>query len=204
MKILLTFFISIIHLKVFAGDSLFIKVHFLYGSKPLPKFKATEHKWFGGILGGHAGVEADNGKILNFLPSGKFHVFASKKNKHSTYATHNQQGFYQILGGQPDSNKKAIFYIPVSFQQKQVFDSLTTQYLKQTPYDYALFGMRCGAATYDMLAQINVLPTYSYRKTYTKIFYPKKLRKRLFKLASANNWKVEQTEGTVKRKWEKD
>jgi len=83
-------------------------------------------------------------------------------------------------------------------------NSNLTAYLKQTPYDYALFGMRCGAATYEILGQLNILPAYSYRKTYKKIFYPKKLRKRLFKKANNNSWTIERRAGSGKRKWEKD
>ncbi len=188
----------------YSQDRAYLKVHFLYGSKPLKKYKATEQKWFGGVLGGHVGIEADSNKIINFLPNGKFHWFAKKANRHSTYAIHDVDNFYAILGGNADSVKKAIVYIPVTALQKQKFDSITINYLRQTPYDYALFGMRCGAAAYDILGQLNILPNYSYGKTYKKIFYPKKLRKRLFKKAKENGWKIFRQEGSVRRKWEKD
>lgn len=187
-----------------AQDSIFLKVHFLYGSKPLKKYKASEQKWFGGILGGHAGVECDSNRVLNFLPSGKFHLFSKKKNKHSTYAIHTIDNFYAILGGNPNEIKKAIVYIPITKLQKQKFDSITTLYLKQTPYDYALFGMRCGAATYEILGQLNILPGFSYAKTSRKILFPRKLRKRLFKKAAENNWQIFRQEGSEKRKWEHD
>jgi hypothetical protein len=155
-------------------------------------------------LGGHVGIEGDSNKIVNFLPSGEFHWFAKKNNRHSRYAVHAADNFYAIFGGNPDSVKKAVVYIPVTIQQRQKFDSLTTAYLKQTPYDYAFFGMRCGAATHDILGQLNILPNYSYSKTYKKIFYPKKLRKRLFKKATANGWTIIRQNGSTKRKWEKD
>jgi hypothetical protein len=64
--------------------------------------------------------------------------------------------------------------------------------------------MRCGAAAYDILGQLDVLTSYSYRKTYRKIFYPKKLRKRLFKKAKEYAWKVVRQDSSIKRKWEKD
>ncbi|GAB2812069.1 hypothetical protein GCM10027043_09480 [Ferruginibacter profundus] len=189
---------------MFAQDSCFLKVHFLYGSKPLKAWRATEQKWFGGILGGHVGIEGDSNRIVNFLPSGKFHWFAKNNNRHSHYAIHSQNDFYGILGGNPDSVKRTIVYIPVSRQQKQSFDSIAAVYIKQTPYDYALAGMRCGAAAYEILAQLNILPAYSYSKTYRKILYPKKLRKRLFKKARANGWTMLQYNGSSTRKWEKD
>lgn len=202
-KILLLIF-CLLAQQMFAQDSCFLKVHFLYGSKPLKAWRATEQKWFGGILGGHVGIEGDSNRIVNFLPSGKFHWFAKNNNRHSHYAIHSQNDFYGILGGNPDSVKRTIVYIPVSRQQKHSFDSIAAAYIKQTPYDYALAGMRCGAAAYEILAQLNILPAYSYSKTYRKILYPKKLRKRLFKKARANGWTMLQYNGSSTRKWEKD
>ena len=204
MRQKITILLCFISTLSYSQDTTYLKVHFLYGSKPLKKYKDTEQKWFGGILGGHVGIEGDSNRIVNFLPSGKFHWFAKKANRHSTYAIHSVDNFYAILGGNPDSVKKAIVYIPVTRQQKQQFDSITIEYLKQTPYDYAFIGMRCGAATYDILGKLNILPNYTYRKTYKKIFYPKKLRKRLFKKADKNNWTIVRKDGSRKRKWEQD
>lgn len=108
------------------------------------------------------------------------------------------------MGGNGDSVKKAIVLVPVTLQQKQKFDSITAVYLKQTPYDYALFGMRCGAAAYDILSKLDILPKHSIGKTYKKIFYPRKLRKRLFKKAVENSWIIVRQNGSLKRKWERD
>ena len=204
MRQIITIFFCIISLLSYSQDTTYLKVHFLYGSKPLKKYKDTEQKWFGGVLGGHVGIEGDSDRIVNFLPNGKFHWFAKKDNRHSTYAVHSVDNFYAILGSNGDSVKKAIVYIPVTRQQKQKFDSIATVYLKQTPYDYALFGMRCGAATYDILGQLDILSNYSYGKTYKKIFYPKKLRNRLFKKATENGWTIFIQHGSTKRKWEHD
>ncbi|WP_153797127.1 hypothetical protein [Foetidibacter luteolus] len=188
----------------FCQDTAFLKVHFLYGSKPRKAFKESEEKWFGGMLGGHVGIEGDSGKILSFLPFGKFHWFEHKHNRHSMYALHSQRDFYSILGGNGDSVKKAVVYIPVTTQQKKTFDSLLVAYTKETPYDYALVGMRCGAATYDILARLGIMKRYNRIKTYQKIIYPRKLRKRLFNKAANNGWAVVLTEGSVNRKWERD
>jgi hypothetical protein len=207
MRPILTCIFCFISYLIIAQDTL--KVHFLYGSKPLKQYKHVEEKWFGGILGGHAGIERDNGKILNFLPigqfnSGRLHLFAHKNNKRSAYLEHTYNPFYEILGGNSDSAKKAIVYIPITLEQKQKLDSIATIYLKEVPYDYAFFGMRCGAATYELLGQLNILPNYGYTKTWIKIFYPKKLRRQLFKKAVKNNWKIIRNEGSIRRKWEKD
>jgi hypothetical protein len=201
---LITILFCIISFLCYSQDTTYLKVHFLYGSRPLKKYKDTEKKWFGGILGGHVGIEGDSDRIVNFSPRGRFHLFAKKDNRHSAFSIHSADKFYAILGGNPDSAKKAIVYIPVTREQKQKFDSITTAYLKQTPYDYALFGMRCGAASYDILGQLDILTKYSCSKTYKKIFYPKKLRKRLFKKATENGWTIVRQEGSIKRKWEQD
>jgi hypothetical protein len=191
-------------LQCFSQDTSFLKVHFLYGSRPLKKYKDTEPKWFGGIHGGHVGIEGGNDKILNFLRHDKFHWFSNNNNRHSLYAEHSSGDFYTILGGNSDSVKKTIVYIPVTPLQKHSFDSIGMCYLSQTPYDYAFIGMRCGAAAYEILSQLDVVRHYSNTKTSLKIFYPKKLRKRLLKKASENGWKVERFEGSGRRKWERD
>ena len=187
----------------FSQDSTFIKVHFLYGSKPLKIYKATEKKWFGGVLGGHVGIEGDSDKIVNFSHTGRYHLFAKNGNRHSKFCECSPSKFYGIFDNKPDSVKRTIVYVPVTKEQKQRFDSIASNYLKQTPYDYALFGMRCGAATYEILAQLNILTGYSYSKTYMKIFYPKKIRARLLKKATENGWTILRQDGSSKRKWEK-
>jgi hypothetical protein len=203
-QLIITFIFCFTFSPTYSQDSLFLKVHFLYGSKPLKKYKDTESKWFGGILGGHVGIEGERDKILNFLRKGKFHWFAKKDNRHSMYREHASRNFYSIFRTDPDSVKSAIVYIPVTVQQKQQFDSITKCYLQQTPYDYAFIGMRCGAAAYDILGQLGVLKKYSISKTYKKIFYPKKLRKRLLKKAKENNWTIVRQDGSIRRKWERD
>jgi len=199
--LVLTVFIS---LCARSQDSLYLKVHFLYGSKPLKKYKSTEAKWFGGVLGGHAGIESDSNKILSFSPSGKFHWIAKDKERHSRYSIKSEKEFYAILGGHPDSVKKAVVYIPITLQQKKIFDSVSRCYLKETPYDYAFIGMRCGAATYEILSQLGIARGYSNGTVSRKVFYPKKLRKPLLKEAELNGWKVERQNGSIKRKWEKE
>lgn len=201
---IITFMFLLTFSILYSQDSSYLKVHFLYGSKPLEKYKGIEQKWFGGILGGHVGIESTNGEIVNFLPEGKVHLFANKKNKHGTYTIHTEKNFYAILGGNPDSVKKAVVYIPITTWQKEKFINITEEYLRKTPYDYAVFGMRCGAATYEILGKINVLPKYNYIQTCLKIFYPKKLRKLLLKKAIDNNWTVIKQAGSSKRKWEID
>jgi hypothetical protein len=186
-------------------DTSYIKVHFLYGSRPLKAYKQTEPKWFGGILGGHVGIEGDSNQILNFVPHGTFHLLPTNNIKHSKYTLDSVSKFYSRLGGQhPDSAKQTIIIIPVSIQQKLRFDSIAALYLTTTPYDYALIGMRCGAATYEILAQLGIVKPLSLSQTSVTILYPKKLRLKLLAKAKAKGWTVIKHNGTCRRKWESD
>ena len=197
-------FLTIAAKQMLAEDSIYIKVHFLYGSKPKREFKDVESKWFGGKLGGHVGIEIDSNEIIDFVPSGDFHYFAKKNDCNSRFAQHSLESFYEIFGGNSDEVKKMSVKIPISAQQKLKLDSIVNAYTNVTPYDYAFIGMRCGAATYDILSQLGVVKQYSQQRTYMKIFYPKKLRKPLAEKARQNSWPIEQQEGTTNRKWEKD
>lgn len=186
-------------------DSTTIKVHFLYGSKPAKGYKDVEYKWFGGILGGHVGIEFDSNRVSNFLPYRGFHIFGrrKKKNRRSAYTTQTVKGFWEIFGSPEDSVKKLTVEIPVSVHQQILLDSVMTQYTRDTPYDYAFIGMRCASSTYDLLAQIGIFkPLPIWRMTF-KVFYPRPLRKRILHMAKKNNWYYTTQEGTKRRKWER-
>ena len=62
----------------------------------------------------------------------------------------------------------------------------------------------CAAAAYDVLAEIDVMKKYSRCGTYLRNFYPKKLRKRVFRTAGRNHWTIIRYEGSPTREWEKD
>ena len=188
----------------YSQDTPSIKVHFLYGSKPHSRYEDTEPLWFGGKPGGHAGIEYRNDSIIDFVHWGRFHWLQKRGDKHGRFNVHSIKSFYAILGGNPDSVKKAVVIVPLTILQKQLMDSLVVNYRRQSPYDYALVGMRCAAATYDILAQLGILKHLSFRKTYLNIFFPRKLRKRLFKKARKSNWAIERQVGSPKRKWDKD
>ncbi|MEP7165897.1 MAG: hypothetical protein ABI741_14440 [Ferruginibacter sp.] len=188
----------------FSQDSCFIKVQFIYGSKPLKKYQDTEKKWFGGLSGGHVGIETDSNRVLDFHHYKSFHVFTTNNNKHSRFLLRSTEEFWSGFHCPGETVKKATIIIPVTRAQKQRFDSITNSYLSSSPYDYAFIGMRCAAATYDILSQLGVVERYPLRTMYLKIFYPKMLRLRLYAKAKENGWAVVKQDGSSKRKWEQD
>lgn len=183
-----------------ASDSLFLKLHFVYGSKPKRSFKKTERKIFGGIHGGHVYTEVDN-QISSFgMHNKQWHVFAHKKNKVGKYRINPD------LKWQGDTGKLTIttIYIPITSEQQQQFKSQKQGYLQNPPYDYAFIGMRCAAGAYDMLSKIDVCEKKSKAKMIVTYFYPKMLRKRILKKAYKNNWTIIKQNGRQTRNWERD
>jgi hypothetical protein len=187
-----------------SGDTFYVRVYFLYGSRPKHAHRHQELKWFGGKLGGHVGLGTDSLRILNFLPNGRVKLFPNDGDPSALFAEDRWNEFRESLGGTADSNKTSTFIIPINQQQKAILDSITSAYLKKVPYDYAFFGMRCAAAAHDVLGQMGLVESYPRRRTIFKIFYPIKLRKRLFYLAAKNHWVVEGREGSLTRKWERN
>lgn len=202
MKISLAILFIILFTFCKANDTLFIKVHFLYGSKSKKEHKATEGKWFGGLHGGHVGIEYEPNKIIDFVPSGKFHYIEKPDKRHSAFVGNDTVSFWQTFGGNSEDMKKMTVVIPISLIQKKKLDSIVKAYYNETPYDYAFIGMRCAAASYDILSQLEITKEYKKQKTFRKNFYPKRTRKKLVKLANQNNWKIIRKEGSKTRKWE--
>lgn len=179
-----------------------IKVHFIYGSRP--KASYDEYKWFGGKHGGHVGIEIEKGKIFDFMPRGEFHYIHQEDNIQGGFQVKRASAFWDLFDDSASVQKTATVVIPIDSNQRRVLDSLVKAYSKKSPYDYAFWGMRCASAAYDVLAQMGIVEELPFNKMFRKIFYPKKLRKRLFKLAEDNNWRVIKRPGNHRRRWEKD
>ncbi|MES2516377.1 MAG: hypothetical protein V4580_19640 [Bacteroidota bacterium] len=102
------------------------------------------------------------------------------------------------------TSKITTFIIPLSIDQYNKINQITQNYCKITPYDYAFFGMRCASTVQDILGQIGVVKKKKRLSNIVTTFYPKKLRKRLFKLAKKNNYQIIRYPGRKTRKWESD
>jgi hypothetical protein len=196
---LLCFILFSLQLYSQADSIKYIRVHFLYGSKPLKKYRNTEPKYFGGLHGGHVSIEVDN-IDYGFVPSGKFHIFSHRKSCHSSFITKETHGRTPYT----DKDKVATFFIPVTEKQHDELILQLQNYCSKTPYDYAFFGMRCAAATQDILGKIGVVKSKGRFSNIFTTFYPKKLRKRMFRLAKEKNYHVVSNEGRKTRRWEKD
>src|SRR6476619_3977037 len=59
-----------------------IKVQFIHGSKPKKEYRQTEKKWFGGVMGGHTGIEINPDQFLSFEGNDRFHPIDHSKKRH--------------------------------------------------------------------------------------------------------------------------
>jgi hypothetical protein len=200
IRIIYFFLLFFSFISYYANDSLFLKVHFVYGSKPKSAFKKVESKLFGGIHGGHVYVEV-NKKIISFgTNNGKWHVFPHKSKSAGKYRVDKSLAWH----GDTAQKKITTIVIPVSETQLNKFKDAEGKYFENTPYDYAFFGMRCAAGAYDILSKAEVCKCKARFKIISKNFYPKRLRVKLLKRAKKENWLVLREEGRITRKWERD
>ena len=185
---------------LFASDSLFVKVHFVYGSKPKSAFKKIETKQFGGIHGGHVYLELEN-KIISYgTNNGKWHIFPHKSKSAGRYRIDKDLKWH----GDTGKLKITTIVIPITEEQVLKFKETEKKYFEQTPYDYAFIGMRCAAGAYDVLSKTEVCEFKSRVGIISKNFYPKRLRVKLLKRAEKEHWQVLRQEGRITRKWERD
>jgi hypothetical protein len=181
-----------------------VRIHFLYGSKPSMSSRKSEKRWFGGILGGHAGLEIPGKGILHFFHKGSFHVFPRRKKLHASFGISDEDRFYAFHGGDPSQMKKLIIEIPIEDRQQQLLESFYNKYVPHPPYDYALLGMRCASAVNEMLASAGILKNTSRTAMILSSFFPRLLRKRLLKEAAKRAWRVFRAEGCETRIWDRD
>jgi hypothetical protein len=184
------------------SDSLrrFVTIHFLYGSIPGKGHQRDEGKYFGGLHGGHVLLQLDTG-IFSFYPNGeRFHIFAHKKEKHGEYVLENLSDWVSDTG----SEKYTSITFPISDSQYVALKKIEHEYLRTPPYDYALFGMRCAAAAYDVLGRAGVVKQYSHFHNICINFYPQPMRKRMLKYARLHHLKITKHDGRASRLWERD
>ncbi|HET6769021.1 MAG TPA: hypothetical protein VFH08_16530, partial [Chitinophagaceae bacterium] len=155
----------------FASDTTYtIKLNFLYGSRPAKGYRQQESKLFGGIKGGHVNIEA-GGRVLDFTP-GNNPLFPHNKKPSGGFSINPSVTW-------DNDDKWKTIVIPVSEVQYMALQKIFDSVAARTPYDYAIFGMRCAAASYDVLSKIGLFKEYSNDKNVITHFYPKLLRKKI-------------------------
>jgi hypothetical protein len=177
----------------------YLKVHFLYGSKPRSAFKEGEKKYFGGLHGGHVTIEID-GQIFGFQFKDGFHYIAHRRHPLSCYSVNACSEWIKDT----ISNKYVSVIIPISAQDYQKLKAVQQIYLAHTPYDYAFLGMRCAAATEDVLSQVRIGKRRSRFGTICFNFFPQPLRRRMLRLAAEKNYTVVKHAGRASRIWENE
>ncbi len=174
-----------------------LKVHFLYGSKPGRHYRHEEPRYFGGLHGGHVSFETGD-TIFSFHHTDPVHVFAHKENRHSHIEI---LPLNRWMADTPEK-KYITFLIPVTQQQWLLFHHIKSEYTRQTPYDYAFFGMRCASSAYDILSQLGIVKTRTRLGMILFNFYPKALRKKMMHLAQHHHYRYIAHPGDPKRTWE--
>ncbi len=200
MKIVVSCFVFLVCcFGLSAQDTTFIKVHFWYGSKPAKGFKKTEGKYFGGIHGGHVTVEIGDSTYGFSLRSGA-RIFAHSS--HSNGVFHLEDPLEYTFDSTAD--KQTTVIIPITQEEIHDLRIHVKNYLKEAPYDYAFFGMRCAASAHDLLSVAGIFKKRTKFFSIFYNFYPKKLRKRVLDKAYENKWEIIHQEGRKERKWEND
>jgi hypothetical protein len=178
-------------------STLLLRINFQYGSKPAKGYKQTESKRFGGIKGGHVNIELE-GRVLDFAPGGRCHLFSRNKKPGGGFSI-NSRIWWDTL-----TEKSAYIVVPITRLQADSLHKIFDRFAAATPYDYAVFGHRCASATYHVLSRVGILRRKSTFGNVAGNFYPKLLRKKLFKWAAKQGYFVKKFEGSVRRKWESD
>lgn len=196
MKLFFLFLFSVPTLLTHAQQKNIV-VHFLYGSTPANGYEKTEKKRFGGKKGGHVTIEAGD-SIIGFQPRGTTHIIAQDNFSNGYFRADDKKKWVADTVG----NKYTSVIIPLTDEQYIRLKNILDNYIEQSPYDYAFLGMRCAAATSDILEQIGILDKKNRTAKWTSNFYPQLFRRQMLKLAEDKNYTIVRHEGRTSRKWE--
>jgi hypothetical protein len=206
--LLLLFLTQLVRSPVFAQDS--VRVLFIYGSRPARAYRNSEPKWFGGIRGGHVGLQIGPDSVLNFRSTvyHPCHFFPRThlRNFQDTFEIRTLRQSWEIFPPHHyniDSLRRAIVVIPVTTAQRAALEAVIRRYDRHKPYDYATLGMRCASATYDVLQEAGLVP-FHRRRNWLRYFAPRAFRREMFTLARKRQWKTYVYKGGGSRVWERD
>ena len=153
----------------------------------------------GGLKGGHVEIHMDT-LVYGFTdtPQAKIpHIFSHNKKKNN--------GLFQKISKREWSKKNktskvTLITIPISEEQYQSLIQNYETNIKQCPYDFALFGMRCASSAYQMLNTVNILEPLKRSKTIMKIFHPRAFRKFVIPLGPGKRLSCKVSRGKCRKK----
>lgn len=182
-----------------AQEEHIIRVIFRYGSIPVHGYEEVEYEEVGGLYGGHVSLGIDSLEI-GFTNRKTIHIFNNKDNFNSLF-------YWEYLKNYEDqllTKKVVVFLVPLTGEQYNQLRAILMEYIENTPYDYAFFGMRCASATYDVLSQIGLFESLPRIRNIVSNFYPRRFRAKMFRLAQENHYTVVKHTGRLTRIWEED
>ncbi len=198
-KLQLLFLLLALLAQAYSQGSPVIKVFFRYGSIPATGFENSEYEEIGGIRGGHVSLGIDSLEI-GFTNIGWIHVFPHKEDYNAVYYIKHVEDFLLEI----QNVKFVIFEVPLSTEQYHKLKAILHDYVANTPYDYAFFGMRCASATYEVLSQIGLFEPLPRGRNVISNFYPRLFRLKMFRLARQENYTITRQKGRISRIWEED
>jgi hypothetical protein len=195
-------FYSFVHFPLAeSDDKCECTLHFIHGSVARPDCSDQRIRP-GGLWGGHVEIEVDEVfySFNRISKERKIHIF-NKKNvvDYNAIFVGLEKNDWLI---KTENDKITSIVIPISKQQKSQIQAIYKGFLEKTPYDYALFGMRCTASAHFILSEIGLFRPVSKWRTIVFSFYPKLLRRKVLKFAIRNNLKINLKEGIECRNWE--
>jgi len=164
-------------------------------------------------------LQTGRDRVLSFAPTVYrqiCHIFPSRSASgfRSSFRTASIEAFWHTFNYTHsrkycvDSLKQLVVSIPITPGQRKKLDSISRAYLAHTPYDYAVVGMRCASATYEILAQVGVFGHPYQQNIWWHVLFPRDLRYELLKEArsggAAKGWRVYQKGGCASREWDYD
>jgi hypothetical protein len=176
------------------------RVHFVYGSRPKKEFRKTEEKVPGGLFGGHISIQSGE-YVYGFesIDRKRIHIFQKRK-FNSIFTKEHPDKWLKVNNDQ----KMLSIEVPVDNEKLVRLNRILEEFHRKTPYDYAVFGMRCGASTYQILCVIGIFPPASRFEAMLRIPYPGILRRKLLRIAGAKNFRIYNQAGKDTRIWAKD
>jgi hypothetical protein len=178
-----------------------VRVHFIHGSVA-QKDCADQRVRMGGKWGGHVELEID-GQVYGFeIKSRKAGLHVIAEDNPLRYNSFFSKTPLQTWKSQTSRDKITSINIPVNAVTHQKLLTICNAYHQSSPYDYAVWGMRCTASCQEILAEAGIFPRKSQWGYIFYAFYPRLLRRNMLAWAATNRLTVSRQQGIECRDWD--